>query len=163
MLRRMAFQIHEHHPEVANLLLVGIPTRGVVLARRVAQELERICNRPVPTGILDPRPYRDDRRGAKGEVADASLLPERIDGRDVVLVDDVLMTGRTIRAALDGLIRYGRPRTVRLAVLIDRGLREFPIQPDFVGRVLPTKARERVQVRLEEVDGQEGIWIVESS
>ena len=136
--------------------LVGIHTGGVWIAER----LHGLLKLPTELGVLDISFYRDDfsRIGLHPQVK-PSNLPFEIEGRDLILVDDVLYTGRTIRAALDTLMDYGRPRAIRLAVLIDRGHRELPIAADFVGRTVPTAEREDVQVRLGETDGDEGVWV----
>ncbi|MFP7760506.1 bifunctional pyr operon transcriptional regulator/uracil phosphoribosyltransferase PyrR [Marisediminicola sp. LYQ134] len=163
-LTRISHEIVESVPGIADgndrLVILGIPTRGVVLAQRIAREVSRILGAPVPLGALDVTMYRDDL--AKGPVrtpAPTDLPPGGIDGATVVLVDDVLYSGRTIRAALDALSDLGRPRAVRLAVLVDRGHRELPIRPDFVGKNLPSARDERIFVRLAEVDGDEFVSI----
>jgi pyrimidine operon attenuation protein/uracil phosphoribosyltransferase len=144
-------------------MLVGIHTRGVPLADRLAHELEQISGSRVVVGRLDITLYRDDvgpwRPAHQQPVLKKTVLPESIDGRVVYLVDDVLFTGRTTRAALDTLVDWGRPLAVRLAVLVDRGHRELPIAADVVGKVLDTTRDEDVQVRLEEVDRRDGVWI----
>jgi pyrimidine operon attenuation protein/uracil phosphoribosyltransferase len=161
-LRRIAHEIIEASPETSDLVLLGVPTRGVVLAHRLAAYISDIAGIAVPAGSLDVTMYRDDlstgghRTPAPTEVPDAG-----IDGRVVVLVDDVLYSGRTVRAALDALTAIGRPRLVRLAVLVDRGHRELPIRADHVGKNLPTHHGERISVKLREIDGAEEVQVVE--
>ena len=156
-LRRIAHEILERTPGGDDVVLLGIPSRGVILANRLQSILGDLGTH-VPTGILDPGPFRDDLDGSV-PVLDRTDVPFEVDARTVVLVDDVLATGRTIRAGLDALVALGRPRRVQVAVLVDRGHRELPIKADFVGKNLPTAPSERVAVRLDEHDGQEGVWI----
>lgn len=164
-LARIAHEIAEQTPEVDELALVGIHRRGVELAQRLAELLgDFYGNRPV-TGAIDITFYRDDidTRGPGSPydqpVVHSTQIPFDVNGRTIVLVDDVLYTGRTIRAAIEALFDYGRPRIVRLAVLIDRGHRELPIRPDFVGRNVPTSHTERVTVHLTELDGRDEVWL----
>jgi pyrimidine operon attenuation protein/uracil phosphoribosyltransferase len=161
-LTRIAHEIIEQTGGIDGLALVGIRTRGVTLARRIAARLEIIEHVKVPVGVLDITLYRDD-LGLKGEapVLRGTDIPFPVSGKIVVLVDDVLYTGRTIRAALDAIMDLGRPRMIQLAVLIDRGHRELPIRPDYVGKNLPTARREAVQVWLREHDGQDRVVIQE--
>lgn len=155
-LRRIAHELLEHNKGADDLVLLGIPSRGVGLARRLGALVEQIEGTTVPTGALDVTMYRDDLRGRPTRAPHPTTIPESgIDGRTVVLVDDVLYSGRTVRAALDALADYGRPRAVRLAVLVDRGHRELPIRADHVGKNLPTAHAERVRVRLIEHDDVE--------
>ncbi|ABV33015.1 MULTISPECIES: bifunctional pyr operon transcriptional regulator/uracil phosphoribosyltransferase PyrR [Pseudothermotoga] len=157
-LKRIAHEVLEKNRGAQDLILMGIMTRGVFLAKRLAALIESIEKVTVPVGELDVGPYRDD--GKKTDYCKTKVrFP--IDGKIVVLVDDVLFTGRTVRAALGALSDIGRPRMVQLAVLIDRGHRELPIRPDFVGKNLPTsKNRERVNVNLSEIDGEDGVYII---
>ena len=159
---RLAHQIVEKHEGSGNLGLVGIKRRGVPLAQRIAKIIETIEKQPVQTGTLDISFYRDDlsTSGPRPTVQPAEIGFD-IAGRDIVLLDDVLYTGRTIRAALDALFDHGRPRSVRLLVLIDRGHRELPIEAQFVGRVVPTSSKEIIEVKLKEVDGTDGVLLVE--
>ena len=150
-LTRMAHQVVESDPD-GPLVLLGIPTRGVPLAHRLAAAMEKVDGRDVPVGQLDVTMFRDDLRGQPTRAVGRTVLPAEIDDVTVVLVDDVLYSGRTIRAALDALSDLGRPRAVRLAVLVDRGHRQLPIRADHVGKNLPTSAQERVRVRLAELD-----------
>lgn len=160
--RRIAGEILEKDGGTGDLLLVGIRTRGVPFAQRLAAEIETMEGVEVPVGVLDITLYRDDLSTiAPQPVVKASRFPVPLDDRVVVLCDDVLYTGRTIRAALDALIDYGRPRAVRLAVVVDRGLRELPIQADFAGLVAPTSTDEHVEVRLRETDEAEDVRILE--
>ncbi len=153
IVRRMAGELIENHRDLSELLLVGIRTRGVPLAERLAAEIERVEGRHPPLGVLDITLYRDDLSTiAPQPVVKSTSFPVPIDDRVVVLCDDVLYTGRTVRAALDELVDYGRPRAVRLMVLIDRGHRELPIQADVVGKVMPTSRSEVVEVGFEPVD-----------
>jgi len=161
-LTRIAHEIVERNRGIGELALVGIRERGVPLARRIAVELNRISNTDVPTGALDITLYRDDlMRQAVGPqpLVRSTDIPFDIDNRVILLVDDVLYTGRTIRAALDALIDFGRPRAIQLVVLIDRGHRELPIKADYVGKNVPTSRRESIQVRLQEVDGHDEVVI----
>lgn len=161
-LRRIAHEIIEASPETSELVLLGIPTRGVVLASRLAAYITEISGIPVPSGSLDVTMYRDDlSTGGHRTPAPTEVPGAGIDDRVVVLVDDVLYSGRTIRAALDALTAIGRPRLVRLAVLVDRGHRELPIRADHVGKNLPTHHGERITVKLREVDGTEEVQVVE--
>jgi pyrimidine operon attenuation protein/uracil phosphoribosyltransferase len=161
-LRRIAHEIAEKNPRAAALALVGIHTRGALLARRLHSLLAELTEVEPPIGDLDISFYRDD-VGAKSPAAQPTVHASHIDfdlsGKTVVLVDDVLFTGRTVRAAIDALFDYGRPQRVQLAVLCDRGHRELPIRPDYVGKNLPTAREERVNVRLEEVDGLDEVTI----
>lgn len=153
-LRRVAHEILEHNKGGSDLVVLGIPSRGVVLARRLAGVMESVEARPVPVGALDVTMHRDDlRRQPTRSPMHTEIPPGGIDDKVVVLVDDVLYSGRTVRAALDALSDLGRPRAVRLAVLVDRGHRELPIRADHVGKNLPTAGSERVAVRLHEYDG----------
>ena len=158
---RMAAEILDRDGD--DVMLVGIHTRGVPLADRLARALEEATGHKVAVGRIDITLYRDDvgpwRPAHQQPVLKKTVLPKPIDDRIIYLVDDVLFTGRTIRAALDSLIDYGRPRAVRLVVLVDRGHRELPIAADVVGRSLETTLEEDVQVRLKETDGVDGIWI----
>ncbi len=157
---RMAHEILERNTTVHQLAVVGVQTRGVPLAARLAAVIAQIEGTAVAVGTIDTRPYRDDRPDrAAAQVPPA--LPFDVTDRVIVLVDDVLYTGRTVRAALDALIASGRPHTIQLAVLVDRGHRELPIRPDFVGKNLPTSSREHVTVRLREIDGVDEVVIEE--
>ncbi len=157
-LSRIAHEVLERNKGAENLVLLGIPTRGVTLAHRLAARLAAIEGAHVPVGTLDVTMHRDDLRRQAFRTIAATELPEGgVDDKVVVLVDDVLYSGRTIRAALDALSEFGRPRAVRLAVLVDRGHRELPIRADHVGKNLPTSTRERVRVRLSEIDGGEDV------
>jgi pyrimidine operon attenuation protein/uracil phosphoribosyltransferase len=159
-LSRIAHEVLEHNKGSADLVLMGIPTRGVHLAHRLSRRLEQIEGTGIPVGSLDVTMYRDDLRRQPVRALEATEVPDGgIDDRVVVLVDDVLFSGRTIRAALDALSDLGRPRAVRLAVLVDRGHRELPIRADHVGKNLPTAQSERVRVHLAEVDGDDSVWI----
>lgn len=158
---RIAHEIVERHPEPERLALVGIHTRGVPLANRLAKLIGEFTGTEPATGTVDIALYRDDvgldgRRGALPVVGD-TFLEFNVTDRAVILVDDVLFTGRTIRAAIDAIFDYGRPRMVQLAVLVDRGHRELPIRPDYVGKNLPTARNERIAVRLAEVDGTDEV------
>jgi pyrimidine operon attenuation protein/uracil phosphoribosyltransferase len=156
----MAHQILEANRGAEGLVLMGIPTRGVVLAHRLAAVMDEVERVRVPVGALDVTMYRDDLRLRPARALEhTDLPPGGIDGRTVVLVDDVLFSGRTIRAALDALNDHGRPRLVQLAVLVDRGHRELPIRADYVGKNLPTAVGERVSVHLAEVDGHDLVSI----
>lgn len=162
VLTRIAHEIVERAKGADDVVLLGIPTRGVHLAERLAAKLAEITSRPVPAGSLDITMYRDDLRLKPARAIGRTEIPaDGIDGRLVVLVDDVLFSGRTIRAALDALGDIGRPRAVQLAVLVDRGHRELPIRPDFVGKNIPSARTERVNVRLVENDGAEEVTIGE--
>jgi len=161
-LTRISHEILESNRGPQGLILLGIPTRGVFLARRVAENIERIepaVSAAAISGSLDVTMYRDDLAHNRTRTPAPTELPGGIDGKTVVLVDDVLYSGRTIRAALDALNDYGRPRYVRLAVLVDRGHRELPIRADFVGKNLPSSAEERINVHLAETDGDEFVSI----
>ena len=162
-LTRIAHEIVEGNPSPEKVAVVGIHTRGAVLAQRLVALLERLADRPVDLGEIDISFYRDDlsvRSPDAQPVVHATKLDFPIEGRTVVLVDDVLYTGRTVRAAIDALFDYGRPSRVQLAVLCDRGHRELPFRPDYVGKNLPTSAGERVSVLLEESDGRDAVNLV---
>ncbi len=157
-LTRIAHEILERTDGAAGVVLMGIPTRGVPLAARLAARLEQVEGIAVPAGSLDITMYRDDLRLRPARpLGHTDLPPAGIDGKTVVLVDDVLYSGRTVRAALDALSDLGRPRAVQLAVLVDRGHRELPIRADYVGKNLPTSGQEKVQVQLAETDGRDAV------
>jgi pyrimidine operon attenuation protein/uracil phosphoribosyltransferase len=159
-LTRIAHEILERTSGASDVVLLGLPTRGVPLARRLAARMEQVEERPIPVGSLDVTMYRDDLRLRPARALRHTEIPATgVDGKIVVLVDDVLYSGRTVRAALDALGDVGRPRAVQLAVLIDRGHRELPVRPDYVGKNLPTSRQEVVRVLLTEVDGQDAVRI----
>ena len=157
---RLSHEIVEKQAGTDGLLLIGIQRRGVPLARRIAAAIEENEGVEVPVGALDITFYRDDlSMVAQQPVVKGTELPSAIDGKTVILVDDVLYTGRTIRAAMDALVDFGRPQAIRLAVLVDRGHRELPIRADHVGKNVPTSREELVRVHVEEIDGEDGVEI----
>src|ERR1700752_4246149 len=161
-LTRIAHEILERNRGAGEIALVGIRTRGVPIARRLARSLKEINGDDVPTGALDITLYRDDlMRHPVGPqpVVRRTEIPFSIDDRKILLVDDVLYTGRTIRSALDALIDFGRPKAIQLVVLVDRGHRELPIKADYVGKNVPTSRKESVQVRLQELDGLDQVSV----
>ncbi|OGJ86897.1 MAG: bifunctional pyr operon transcriptional regulator/uracil phosphoribosyltransferase [Candidatus Raymondbacteria bacterium RifOxyA12_full_50_37] len=159
---RMAHEILERNKSAKNLVVVGMQTRGAIIAGRLAKKIEEMDGRAVPVGALDITLYRDDYRSAfKQPAVQATDIRFSIEGKDVILVDDVLYTGRTARAALDALTDFGRPKTIQFAVLIDRGLREFPIHADYIGKTVPTAKNEEVKVQVTEKDAHDGVWMVE--
>jgi len=162
---RIAHEIVERNRDLDQLALVGVRTRGVPIARRISEAVATITGTRIPVGTLDITLYRDDlMRHTVGPqpVVHRTDIPFSIDDRRILLVDDVLYTGRTVRAALDALIDFGRPRSIQLVVLVDRGHRELPIKADYVGKNLPTSPRESVQVRLAETDGQDEVVVQET-
>jgi pyrimidine operon attenuation protein/uracil phosphoribosyltransferase len=161
-LTRIAHEILERNRGTGDLAFIGIRTRGVPLARRIAHSLKDINQADVPAGALDITLYRDDlMRHAVGPqpLVRRTEIPFSIDDKRILLVDDVLYTGRTIRSALDALIDFGRPRSIQLIVLVDRGHRELPIKADYVGKNLPTSLKQSVQVRLQEIDGEDEVLL----
>ena len=165
-LTRISHEILERNRGTGDLALIGIRTRGVPLARRIAHALHAINGQDVRTGALDITLYRDDlMRQPVGPqpVVRRTEIPFSIDDRRILLVDDVLYTGRTIRAALDALIDFGRPRSIQLIVLVDRGHRELPIKADYVGKNLPTSIAQSIQVRLQEIDGEDEVLLMDGA
>lgn len=157
---RITYEILEKNKGTAGLCIVGIYTRGAQIAKRVAAKIKEIEGTDVEIGFLDITPYRDDRQG-KAPAKPASHLPFSLEGRTVILMDDVMYTGRSVRAAIDGLFTFGRPQCIQLAVLVDRGHRELPMRADYVGKNLPTSKAEAVKVFLKEVDGESKVVIYE--
>ena len=157
---RLASQIVEKSGDLSKLVLLGIYTRGVPLAQTVAEQINLLEQIHVPLGAIDITFYRDDLDTIGVRTPAKTDIPFDLSGKTVVLVDDVIYKGRTIRAALDAVNDYGRPEVIRLAVLVDRGHREVPIHPDFVGKELPTSKEERVKVYLQEIDGRDGVEVV---
>jgi pyrimidine operon attenuation protein / uracil phosphoribosyltransferase len=161
-LRRIAHEIIERNPELASVVLAGIPSRGVEIARRIAGIIESLGKSAVETGVIDVSMHRDD-VGKRADLprVQASRLPLPLENKTVIIVDDVFFTGRTARAAMDAISSFGRPARIQLAALIDRGHRELPIRVDYVGKNLPTAAGERVRLRLENVDGEpDAVWLI---
>ena len=167
--RRIAHEIIERQPNLAQLSLLGIVTRGLPLAERLAATLEQLEGVRLPVTALDVRPYRDDLPKAftpserSSSAGAGGGLRAAVDGRPVLLVDDVLFNGRTVRAAIDAVIEAGRPTQIQLAVLVDRGHRELPIRPDYIGKNVPTSRQEWVEVHLSETDGEDSVRILERS
>jgi pyrimidine operon attenuation protein/uracil phosphoribosyltransferase len=161
-LTRIAHEIAERNEEAADVVLVGIPRGGVILARRLSSLLGAIWGQAVPSGSLDVSMHRDDLDQTAVPKVHPTVLPIDLNGKTVVLVDDVLFSGRTTRAALDALNDFGRPQRIQLAVLIDRGHRELPIKADFVGKNVPTSLSERVQVRFQEEGGEDVVFLEKS-
>ena len=160
---RLAHEIVEHNAGVQNLVLVGLRTRGIPLAARLQQRIKEFEHEEVPLGVLDVTLYRDDVHQRAPRTLSPTTIPVDIEDKTVVLVDDVLYTGRTIRAALDALIDLGRPQAIQLVCLVDRGHRELPIRPDYVGKNVPTSRHEKVAVRLEEIDGVDEVLLMQST
>ena len=164
-LRRIAHEIIERNPQLEQVALAGIPARGVEIARRIAGFTREIANAEIETGVIDVAMHRDD-VGTRPElpVVRVSKLPMPLEDRTVIIIDDVLYTGRTVRAAMDAINSFGRPARIQLAVLIDRGHRELPIRPDYVGKNLPTATREQIQVRLQQTDNEaDAVWLESKS
>lgn len=158
---RIAHEILEKNQGTENLALIGIQTRGVSLAQRIARKIQEIEKKEVPVGMLDITLYRDDVDMALPPAVKKTEISFDIKGKNIVLVDDVLFTGRSVRAALDELMDFGRPSTIQLGVLIDRGHRELPIRADYVGKNIPTSRRELVKVKIQESDGEDSVIIYE--
>ncbi len=159
-LQRIAHEIIEGNPQLSKVVLAGIPSRGVEIAQRIAAFIHRIENIDIETGVIDVAMHRDD-VGTRPElpVVRASKLPLPLEERTVIIVDDVLYTGRTVRAAMDAINSFGRPARIQLAALVDRGHRELPIRPDYVGKNLPTSAAEKVRVRIGSAKEPDGVWV----
>ncbi|GIS14474.1 MAG: bifunctional protein PyrR [Synechococcus sp.] len=158
-LSRLASQVLESAEDSRRLMLLGIPTRGVQLSRVLARELERLTGHAISQGSIDPTFHRDDLERIGTRLPQLTTLPTSIEDRQVILVDDVIFTGRTVRAALEAMQSWGRPQRVMLLAMVDRGHRELPIQPDFCGRVVPTRRSETIELRLRDVDGEEGVFL----
>jgi pyrimidine operon attenuation protein/uracil phosphoribosyltransferase len=160
-LRRIAHEIIEANPDLNSVVLAGIPSRGIEIAERIADSICSIAKTQIETGVIDVAMHRDD-VGSRVQlpVVRASRLPGPLEGRTLVIVDDVLFTGRTVRAAMDAISSFGRPARIQLAVLIDRGHRELPIRPDYVGKNLPTARDEKIRVRLKQTDDEpDAVWL----
>ncbi len=163
IITRLAHEILEKNRGVENLVLIGLHTRGAYLAERISEKIREIEGVEVPTGFLDVTLYRDDfRTRLKQPSVEVTNIPFKIDEKNIVLIDDVLYTGRTIRAALDALMDFGRPARIYLAVLVDRGHRQLPIKADFVGKNIPTSIGEEVKVKMTEVDDEDAVYLVEA-
>jgi pyrimidine operon attenuation protein/uracil phosphoribosyltransferase len=162
-LRRIAHEIIERNPDLARVVLAGIPSRGNEIARRIGDTIAAVAKTEVPIGVIDVAMHRDD-VGTRAELpaVQASHLPLPLENRTVIIVDDVLFTGRTVRAAMDAINSFGRPARIQLATLVDRGHRELPIRPDYVGKNIPTAAGEKVRVRLGDQVESEGVWLVKT-
>ena len=158
-LSRLTFEIIEKISDLDNLLLIGIPTRGVHLAEVLRKEIFTKTGVNVKAGIIDTTFYRDDQNRVGTRLIEATDIPTSIEKKEIVLVDDVIYTGRTIRAAMDALLSWGRPKSIMLLVMVDRGHRELPIQPNFCGRKVPTSKKETIYLCLKQVDGEEGIFL----
>tara|TARA_Y100000813_G_C24072723_1_gene309511 strand:+ start:301 stop:837 length:537 start_codon:yes stop_codon:yes gene_type:complete len=156
---RLTFEIIEKVMNIDNLLLVGVPTRGVHLAEIMQKEMLAKTGINVSKGIIDPTFYRDDQNRVGTRLIKATDIPIPLEKREIVLIDDVIFTGRTVRAAIDALYSWGRPKCVMLLVMIDRGHRELPIQPDFCGRRVPTSKNESINLRLKPIDNEEGVFL----
>ncbi|BAO06893.1 pyrimidine operon attenuation protein [Enterococcus mundtii QU 25] len=160
-LTRITYEIIERNQSIEEIVLVGIKTRGIYIAARIAERLKQLENIEVPVGELDITLYRDDKKEiAQEPELHSSDIPVSLEGKEVILIDDVLYTGRTIRASMDAVMDFGRPRKISLAVLVDRGHRELPIRADYVGKNIPTAKKEEILVEMQELDGQDRIMIL---
>ena len=158
---RMAHEILERNKDTGNLIIVGIQTRGYYFAQRLSQKIKEIIGEDLPLGALDTTLYRDDTSsGIKNPIVKKTDISFDIQDKKIILVDEVIFTGRTIRSALDALIDFGRPKCIQLAVMVDRGHRELPIKPDYIGKNVPTSLGERIIVRFAELDGKDEIVVV---
>lgn len=164
IITRLAHEILEKNRGLDKLVLIGLRTRGAYLAERISHKIQEIEGREVPTGFLDVTLYRDDfRTRLKQPSVEVTNIPFAIDEENIVLIDDVLYTGRTVRAALDALMDFGRPARIYLAILVDRGHRELPIKADFVGKNIPTSFGEEIKVKLQEIDGEDSVNLIDIS
>ncbi|HFC9356168.1 TPA: bifunctional pyr operon transcriptional regulator/uracil phosphoribosyltransferase PyrR [Enterococcus hirae] len=160
-LTRITYEIIERNQTIQDVVLIGIKTRGIYIASRAADRLKQLEGIEVPVGELDITLYRDDKKETPAEAElHSSDIPVSLEGKEVILIDDVLYTGRTIRAAMDAVMDYGRPRKISLAVLVDRGHRELPIRADYVGKNIPTAKTEEILVEMQELDGKDRIMIL---
>lgn len=160
-LTRITYEIIERNHSIQDIVLVGIKTRGIYIASRIAERLKQLEDIDIPVGELDITLYRDDKKENLEEPElHSSDIPVSLEGKEVILIDDVLYTGRTIRAAMDAVMDFGRPRKISLAVLVDRGHRELPIRADYVGKNIPTSRAEEILVEMQELDGQDRIMIL---
>lgn len=160
-LTRITYEIIERNHSIQDIVLVGIKTRGIYIASRIAERLKQLEDIDIPVGELDITLYRDDKKENPEESElHSSDIPVSLEGKEVILIDDVLYTGRTIRAAMDAVMDFGRPRKISLAVLVDRGHRELPIRADYVGKNIPTSRAEEILVEMQELDGQDRIMIL---
>ncbi len=160
-LTRLASQVLEEISDIERLVLLGIPTRGIQLAEVLASELSKRTGQNVEQGIIDPTFYRDDLENIGTRLVPSTEILSTLENRNILLIDDVIFTGRTVRAAIESLQAWGRPERVLLLVMVDRsGHRELPIQPDFFGRQVPTKRTESIELRLNQIDGEEGVFLV---
>jgi pyrimidine operon attenuation protein / uracil phosphoribosyltransferase len=161
---RLSHEILEHNKGSENLVLIGMRTRGEFLAKRICRKMEEIDNSKINLGVLDVTLYRDDfRKRLKQPEVSVTDITFDINERDIILIDDVLYTGRTVRAALDALMDLGRPNTIQLCVLVDRGHRELPIKADFIGKNIPTSINEEVRVWIQEVDGEDAVYLLDAT
>ena len=160
-LRRIAHEIIERNPDLDSVVLAGIPSRGNEIAQRIAAFISAMEKKEIATGVIDASMHRDD-VGTRAElpIVRASQLPLPLEGRTVIIVDDVLYTGRTVRAAMDAISSFGRPSRIQLAALIDRGHRELPIRPDYVGKNFPTSVEDKVRVQMGNAEEEEGVWLI---
>ncbi len=163
VITRIAHEILERNKGTKNLVLIGMRTRGEFLARRIFEKIKQIENMEIPLGVLDVTLYRDDfRTSLKQPQVSVSDITFDINEKDVVLIDDVLYTGRTVRSALNALMDFGRPSSIQFFVLVDRGHRELPIRADYVGKNIPTASSEEIKVKMQEIDGEDAIYLVET-
>ena len=160
-LTRLSHEIVEKNGGVENVVLIGIKTRGLPLANRVAEKMKKAYDITIPVGVLDTARFRDDRENFK-TTSDHTDIPFEVANKNVVLVDDVLYTGRTVRAAIEAIIKLGRPSIIELAVMVDRGHRELPIRPDFIGKNVPTSKAENIKVNLMEIDGEDSVLLLDN-
>ena len=160
-LTRLSHEIVEKHGGVENVVLIGIKTRGLPLANRVAEKIKKAYDITIPVGVLDTARFRDDRENFE-TTSDDTDIPFEVANKNVVLVDDVLYTGRTVRAAIEAIIKLGRPSIIELAVMVDRGHRELPIRPDFIGKNVPTSKAENIKVNLMEIDGEDSVLLLDN-
>ena len=160
-LTRLSHEIVEKNGGVENVVLIGIKTRGLPLANRVAKKIKKAYDITIPVGVLDTARFRDDRENFE-TTSDDTDIPFEVANKNVVLVDDVLYTGRTVRAAIEAIIKLGRPSIIELAVMVDRGHRELPIRPDFIGKNVPTSKAENIKVNLMEIDGEDSVLLLDN-
>lgn len=160
-LTRLSHEIVEKNGGVENVVLIGIKTRGLPLANRVAEKIKKAYDVTIPVGVLDTARFRDDRENFES-TSDDTNIPFEVANKNVVLVDDVLYTGRTVRAAIEAIIKLGRPSIIELAVMVDRGHRELPIRPDFIGKNVPTSKAENIKVNLMEIDGEDSVLLLDN-